>query len=1833
MGTFTIALAWISLLVISTSTTSISLRNLKLDPTNSTDTDTAPKNRTSRQFAAPCPYQNMFGGSLCSAGVQPISMLCPAGSVLENGQCVVRQSYCPGGFTLAGNTCVGATTCPSGYSLSNNMCNRQPIKVPDICTKNTALPTCQAGYTFSNGQCVKHDVQSSVMRNKTSLITASARCPEGYQIDGQNCLFYERRPATCAQGELRLGECVVPAVCQPPYTMDSFGRCEQSIQQPSACPPGSRFINGICQYGAPTCPQGYRFSNRQCILERTVSVQCANGTSMINNYCFVSEAKCPTGYESRNSQCVQVRYDQLRCPAGSTIRDNVCVVQEVSCPAGYEQKDSRCSRFEKQPVICPYGSSLRNGVCVSEQEVCRRDYTYDERYGRCMKYDQRPVSCPAGFTLRGEECVTSVNCDMGYILQNGECIRMEKSSEKCPMGSQLRNGMCITAQPSCEVGYQFENGVCVRHDRRHPACPNGSQYIDGNCRLQNVGCRPQYRLRDGQCVLETSIQPRCPSGYTFLRGYCLTRPYCDSEYTLQGGLCRKQIFQSVICPAGSNLQDGVCVSNDFDCITGFEMHNNMCVRRHTTSATCSGNAEFRNGQCLIKTTPSCPFGAAFSNGMCTTVQTIAPTCPAGYSYANGMCHGTMVSNVAQQAPSPCITGVCNQQPCGYNNYLCGAQQNCGSCGQTQQAQYITTTQAAVCPAGYVSANGMCTRQQTIPKQCPPSHTMQDNECVLYIAPVCEHGSVMENGRCVRLEQMPLSCRAGFILRDNRCVYMSPECGVGFHNIGGKCTQAHEVQPRCPSNHKLLKNFCVAQAECSFGYELRENACYKIEYEAPQCPPNFMVLDDYCVTTIQCEHGYSFENQTCTKSEQRSVNCPPGSRHFDNFCIVPGPACDPGFSLQNGECELMKRKPIVCPPGSFLQRDFCVVQAVCNQGYQMISGQCTRHELVPTQCPSGFYVEGNRCTSKRLTCPNGFNQEGAECVRHNYETMTCPAGTTYRNNLCIKGQPSCDFGFKEENNRCVRYSYQTVQCPPGAIMMENRCVMNPTCPTGYRFSRGQCIQIQYASMTCKEGTLYNGNCMAPGPDCPVGYHFSEGQCTKKDHINPTCLSGGKLQQKYCVVGTPICPIDFKHTNAMCLKISTATATCPPSYTSRDGRCVSEVHSFDYVCNAEYTLQGSQCMKTLYAAASCSAGYTLQGGICESVTCTAAPQPQANVQQFVATVSEISSLPSSSYTKVSETSSFNSSSYEAVSEVTHGTNTEEQIFTCTVYSPKICTNNDDVWDCTHEVFSYVRSRYCVEDNASLYLTLDETSYDDESKILIMAAKGTDQYVEEYDEDYRSEIDCSGCTYGEYSCSKSCYEYECEECRFISMRDFCSDHPKPTQGCSIGEGCRGDFFEQVAEEATANPFAKGGLPRSPEHREPNKRSKSPRDAETTAGIGGQPEEQPKDWPGLIRTMNSFGPLPRLLAIAGQLDAIIEFTSTKSNIAKDLKQALRQLRANVNEAQDDHERLRKRLEVAERAEQKEPKSTQTDAFNFAGNNTMSSEALHFAVTQGQKRNRPSPSPVKGAARPKRRKVSVQVESAVVDVPKKRAGIANRNTEKPSGSKGGKQGGKKGTPPKPPKPPKPPDKTAPKSSAARTRNKGEALILKTDASKYAEVLKKMRTDERLVEMGSNVRSIRRTRTGEMLLVLKRGAKDQGPTYQKLAKEVVGSGVQVKSLGSTITIQVKDLDEVTEATEIVTALREQCQVEVPQSAITLRKGPFSTQVATIRLSAAEARKAVAAGRVRVGWSVCPVSIPRPVTACFRCFGQGHVARDCKNTDRSKLCRWWPPLPGVQEQCC
>lgn len=141
-----------------------------------------------------------------------------------------------------------------------------------------------------------------------------------------------------------------------------------------------------------------------------------------------------------------------------------------------------------------------------------------------------------------------------------------------------------------------------------------------------------------------------------------------------------------------------------------------------------------------------------------------------------------------------------------------------------------------------------------------------------------------------------------------------------------------------------------------------------------------------------------------------------------------------------------------------------------------------------------------------------------------------------------------------------------------------------------------------------------------------------------------------------------------------------------------------------------------------------------------------------------------------------------------------------------------------------------------------------------------------------------------------------------------------------------------------------------------------------------------------------------------------------------------------------------------------------------------------------------------------------------------------------------------------------------------------------------------------------------------MMLVLKKEAAKKGTSYKALAQEVLGEKVQVRALTAETTLQCKNLDEITDAEELAVALKQQCDVDAPSASIRLRKGPAGTQIATVKLPVGEVNKATAVGKIRVGWSVCPLSIYEPPVACFKCFEQGHKSWACKGPDRSKLCR-------------
>lgn len=462
--------------------------------------------------------------------------------------------------------------------------------------------------------------------------------------------------------------------------------------------------------------------------------------------------------------------------------------------------------------------------------------------------------------------------------------------------------------------------------------------------------------------------------------------------------------------------------------------------------------------------------------------------------------------------------------------------------------------------------------------------------------------------------------------------------------------------------------------------------------------------------------------------------------------------------------------------------------------------------------------------------------------------------------------------------------------------------------------------------------------------------------------------------------------------------------------------------------------------------------------------------------------------------------------------------------------------------------------------------------------------------------------------------------------------------------------------------NPFAKGGLGRSPPSvtagtvgetsGEMGVGTDTPTGVEVNTAPSEDAVEPVLDGPGLLRAVEKRREmLPRMVALAEQLDAIIGFTSSRSNISKDLKQSLLLLRSTVRAAGKEREALEARLVLAERGSKKASKSVQTQAFIFAGNTTMVNDTMEYVTSNvgvgaddggtSRKRGRKSSGEGRPGGSKKRRVTRGRRDRAGSG----RAGGKNTGGNNAGGSKasgnnaGGNKDGDTNVGPDVldsdteqegdggwvpvehrKKKRRRTEKEIARRRMARKRNRGDALVIKTEGPQYAVVLKTLRNEERLAELGADVRNIRHTRTGEIILELRRDTTQKGSAYKPLVEQVLGEGVEVRALTTEVTLQCKNLDEITDESEVAAALKKQCAVEVATTAIRLRKGPFGTQVAMIRLPVAAADLALKVPKFKVGWSVCSLSIYQPPDSCFRCFEPGHKSWECKGPDRSKLCR-------------
>lgn len=189
-----------------------------------------------------------------------------------------------------------------------------------------------------------------------------------------------------------------------------------------------------------------------------------------------------------------------------------------------------------------------------------------------------------------------------------------------------------------------------------------------------------------------------------------------------------------------------------------------------------------------------------------------------------------------------------------------------------------------------------------------------------------------------------------------------------------------------------------------------------------------------------------------------------------------------------------------------------------------------------------------------------------------------------------------------------------------------------------------------------------------------------------------------------------------------------------------------------------------------------------------------------------------------------------------------------------------------------------------------------------------------------------------------------------------------------------------------------------------------------------------------------------------------------------------------------------------------------------------------------------------------------------------------------------------------------------------KPRSKSEAVVIKAEEDQYAKILTTMRTDPKLKGLGKDTRLVRRTRNNELLLVLGRGAKG-ACEYVNLVKQVVGTeGTEVRAVGSETSIQCKHLDETVTSEILLSAIAEQCGTGELHTPVKFKRYSQRMQTAILRLPKTIADMVLRVGKIKVNWSICPVSpFDRP-DACYKCFDYGHKAWACKGPDRSKLCR-------------
>ncbi|XP_039233235.1 uncharacterized protein LOC120322245 isoform X3 [Drosophila yakuba] len=197
-------------------------------------------------------------------------------------------------------------------------------------------------------------------------------------------------------------------------------------------------------------------------------------------------------------------------------------------------------------------------------------------------------------------------------------------------------------------------------------------------------------------------------------------------------------------------------------------------------------------------------------------------------------------------------------------------------------------------------------------------------------------------------------------------------------------------------------------------------------------------------------------------------------------------------------------------------------------------------------------------------------------------------------------------------------------------------------------------------------------------------------------------------------------------------------------------------------------------------------------------------------------------------------------------------------------------------------------------------------------------------------------------------------------------------------------------------------------------------------------------------------------------------------------------------------------------------------------------------------------------------------------------------------------------------------EKTKNKPSA-RTRTRPEAVLVRpAEGKSYAEVLCNLRKNLKPEDSDSNIQSVRKTKSGDMLLELSKRSKTD--KLCDVIKDTLKECATAKTIKQLVKLEIRDIDSITQEDEIISAIREGIGDTSQEILIQLTGVNRSEQRrAFVTLPMRDASKILAEQRIKIGWTRCRVKRCLDIKRCFKCFGVGHVQNNCNGPDRRDLC--------------